>query len=144
MFERFRFSDLYSVLNLSIYLELHYMFVKTVYCGLIDIQSLLINFAAYAKKEIPSLNDKVSMLKHIGKGVSKRLNDKKISTVKEFLVLLNTNPQELREVILQFSFIRFQLLLLIVYRLCPTRGNTSLLPLDCNIIGRNLNIRLNW
>lgn len=59
-------------------------------------------FSAYAKKEIPSLHDKVSRLKHIGKGVTKRLNNKGIYTVKDLLVLLNTNPQELHKVNLQF------------------------------------------
>lgn len=54
---------------------------------------------SYAKKVIPSLSDKVLRLKHIGKGVTKRLNDEKIYTVKDFLVLLNTNQQRLYQIL---------------------------------------------
>ncbi|KAK1357815.1 hypothetical protein POM88_051071 [Heracleum sosnowskyi] len=53
---------------------------------------------AYAKKEVPSLLDKVSALKHIGRGITKRLNNGSINTVKDLLVVLNTNPQRLQEV----------------------------------------------
>ncbi|KAL1814693.1 hypothetical protein ACET3Z_017267 [Daucus carota] len=51
------------------------------------------------KKEVPSLPDKVSRLKHIGKHKRKRLNDQSIFTVKDLLVLLNTNPKRLREIL---------------------------------------------
>ncbi|KAK1357813.1 hypothetical protein POM88_051069 [Heracleum sosnowskyi] len=54
---------------------------------------------AYAKKEVPSLLDKVSGLKHIGRGITKRLNNGSIKTVKDLLVVLNTNPQRLQEIL---------------------------------------------
>lgn len=84
---------------------------------------------------IPSLSDKVSRLKHIGKGVTKRLNDEKIYTVKDLLVLLNTNPQRLYQVNFHFLSSYFSSFS-VVYCLCATIGNTVLQPLDRKIIGR--------
>ncbi|KAK1357812.1 Calmodulin binding protein-like [Heracleum sosnowskyi] len=54
---------------------------------------------AYAKKDVPSLLDKVSRLRHIGKGRRTRLKDNSIYTVKDLLVLLNTNPQRLQKIL---------------------------------------------
>lgn len=89
-------------------------------------------FSAYAKKDVPSLLDKVSRLRHIGKGGSTKLNDQSIYTVKDLLKLLNTNPERLYKVTLQFAFILFQQFLS-VYCALPY----ELLPIQCkNLIGR--------
>ncbi|XP_074364633.1 calmodulin-binding protein 60 A-like isoform X1 [Apium graveolens] len=54
---------------------------------------------SYAKKDVPSLLDKVSRLRHIGKGGSTKLNDQSIYTVKDLLKLLNTNPERLYKIL---------------------------------------------
>ncbi|KAL1814692.1 hypothetical protein ACET3Z_017266 [Daucus carota] len=54
---------------------------------------------SYAKKNIPLLSDKVSRINCIGKVATKRLNDVKVKTVKDLLVLLNTNPQRLNKIL---------------------------------------------
>ncbi|WOG99506.1 hypothetical protein DCAR_0518859 [Daucus carota subsp. sativus] len=54
---------------------------------------------SYAKKNIPLLSDKVSRINCIGKVATKRLNDVEVKTVKDLLVLLNTNPQRLHKIL---------------------------------------------
>lgn len=57
-------------------------------------------FAVYKKHDSPSLRDEIWRLKNIGKdGVfCKRLIEKGIKTVQQFLRFLVTNPDELRTV----------------------------------------------